>query len=124
MIFVFGSNEGGVHGGGAALVAYLDHGAVYGKSYGHYGNSFAIPTMGRDFMTLPLPKIAQYVGGFLAYAHGLPSVGFKVTALGTGIAGLDHKVIAGMFKTATPNCYFDEVWKPHLGDDFNYWGSY
>lgn len=44
MIFVFGSNEAGRHGAGAAKTAMRYHGAEYGKGFGHYGNSFAIPT--------------------------------------------------------------------------------
>ena len=44
MIFVFGSNDAGIHGAGAAKYA-LDHkGARYGKSYGHHGQSFALPS--------------------------------------------------------------------------------
>ena len=44
LVFCFGSNEGGFHGAGAAKVAMQQYGMPYGKSYGHYGNAFGIPT--------------------------------------------------------------------------------
>ena len=43
-IFVFGSNEAGRHGKGAALAAKLQYGAVYGVGRGRTGNAYAIPT--------------------------------------------------------------------------------
>lgn len=42
-IFVFGSNEEGYHGAGAAKQA-LKFGAIMGKGFGFGGNTFAIPT--------------------------------------------------------------------------------
>ena len=44
VIFVFGSNLEGRHGAGAALFAKNNFGAIYGKSEGLQGNSYAIPT--------------------------------------------------------------------------------
>ena len=45
-IFVFGSNEHGLHYGGAARYA-LDHfGAIMGQGVGPQGKSYAIPSMG------------------------------------------------------------------------------
>ena len=51
-IFVFGSNEAGRHGAGAARV-HLQYGAVYGWGYGHYGNSYAIPTLSKNLKPIP-----------------------------------------------------------------------
>ena len=82
MIFCFGSNEIGVHGAGAAKFAYEKKGARWGKSYGHYGDSFAIPTKDEYIETMPLDRIKQYVEGFLAYAKGHRKVHFQVTAIG------------------------------------------
>ena len=120
MIFVFGSNELGFHGSGAAKTALLHYGAVYGKSYGHYGNSFAIPTKDRDIQTLPLETIKMYVQGFLAYARGHRKAKFKVTRIGCGLAGYTNEQIAPLFKGATINCFFDSAWRPYLGDDYGY----
>lgn len=122
--FVFGSNDAGVHGAGAAAIAVKLHGAVFGRSYGHHGNSFAIPTKDEWIETLPLETIHDYVRGFIAYAKGHRKVTFKVTRIGCGLAGYTDEQIAPMFKDAPANCRFDEKWKPILGDQHTYWGTY
>ena len=119
-IFVFGSNEAGIHGAGAALFAYQKRGARYGFSYGHSGDSFAIPTKNEDIMTIGLDMINAYVAGFLAYATGKRKLKFMVTRLGCGIAGFTDADIAPMFVGAPKNCMFDEKWKPFLGDGYEY----
>lgn len=135
MIFVFGSNEAGMHGAGAALEAYKKHGARYGKSYGHYGDSFAIPTKDENIVSLPLDRIDSYVEGFLAYARGHRKLLFQVTCIGCGLAGFKHEQIAPMFITAPANCLFDDAWRPWLGDYIpqaqtkpkaprGYWGTF
>ena len=43
-IFVFGSNTQGRHGKGAALIAKIKFGAIYGYARGFQGKSFAICT--------------------------------------------------------------------------------
>jgi len=43
-LFVFGSNNRGVHGKGAALVAKTKFGATYGQPFGKQGQSFAVRT--------------------------------------------------------------------------------
>lgn len=53
-IFVFGSNEAGVHGAGAAAYAMRFRGAVYGEGVGRKGRSYAIPTKDMEIKTLPL----------------------------------------------------------------------
>lgn len=123
-VFTFGSNEGGIHGGGAAKVAYEKHGARFGKCYGHYGDSFAIPTKDERIETMPLDRIAQYVQGFLAYAKGHRRLTFQVTQIGCGLAGLKKEQIAPMFKGAGSNVQFDSAWKSILGNDYVYWGTY
>ena len=120
MIFVFNSNELGFHGRGAAKTALLHYGAVYGKSYGHYGNSFAIPTKDRDMQKLSLETIKMYIQGFLAYARGHRKAKFKVTRIGCGLEDYTDEQIAPLFKGATINCFFDNAWRPYLGDDYGY----
>jgi hypothetical protein len=58
-IFVFGSNEKGIHGKGAALQAKKVFGAVQGCGFGLTGNSFAIPTKIDPYHILDFRK-AQY----------------------------------------------------------------
>lgn len=121
-IFVFGSNESGIHGAGAAKHA-LTLGAVYGHSYGQAGDTWAIPTKNRDIQTMPLERIQKYVTGFLAYAEGHPNLNFQVTRIGCGLAGYKDKVIAPMFAGAPLNCQFDEQWRIYMGDTYKYWGT-
>lgn len=119
-VFVFGSNEAGIHGAGAALFAYNKRGARYGFGYGHSGDSFAIPTKNEDIRTLPLDMINAYVCGFLAYATGKRKLKFMVTRIGCGLAGYSDKDIAPMFVGAPLNCIFDEKWRVYLGDSYDY----
>jgi hypothetical protein len=123
MIFVFGSNTAGIHGAGAAKVAAFVHGARRGKGDGHYGNSYAIATRNSKFVTLSLPKIQENVGRFIQYAAQHPNLEFKVTAIGTGHAGLMHEQMAPMFRDAPNNCLFDKVWEPWLRDK-KFWGTF
>lgn len=123
-IFVFGSNEAGIHGAGAAKFAHQHHGAIYGKSYGHYGNSFAIPTKDVIIESLPIERIEMYVQGFLAYAYGHKKIKFQVTAIGCDLAGFKDKEIAPLFSGASSNCYFDDRWRLYLGSSANYWGTF
>lgn len=112
MILVFGSNEAGVHGAGAARAAYEKHGARWGKGFGHYGNSFAIPTKDMNIMTLDLMVIRKYVEAFLQYASAHKDLTFKVTRIGCGLAGYTDQEIAPMFWEAPSNCLFDDLWFP------------
>lgn len=131
-VFCFGSNEAGRHGAGAALTAYKKHGARYGVSYGHVGDSFAIPTKDQDLKPLELWRIGQYVQGFLAYAAGHQrDLTFQVTQIGCGLAGFTAQEIAPMFKGATSNCLFDDLWfdaflggHPSLAHLYNFWGTF
>lgn len=123
MVFVFGSNEGGFHGAGAAKAAHAQKGAQYGRGYGHVGNSFAIPTKDMTIKkTLPLSSIEIYVQGFILYAWSRPDLTFQVTCIGCGLAGLQHRDIAPMFKEAPENCYFDEKWRFML-PKAKFWGA-
>lgn len=124
MIFVFGSNEAGIHGAGAARDALDHHGAILGKGHGHYGQSYALPTKSPGLRTLNYNEIHKYVDTFIAYAKEHSEWSFKVTAIGTGLAGLDAKRIAAMFHNAPDNCYFDSKWKDFLKPGQEFWGTF
>jgi hypothetical protein len=113
-IFVFGSNEAGRHGKGAALHARKHYGAVYGAGFGRTGHAWAIPTKDAQLRTLPLERIAHYVRQFLVYAEQHPELMFKVTAIGTGLAGYTHEDIAPMFARAAANCRLPDEWRKLL----------
>jgi hypothetical protein len=123
-VFVFGSNEAGIHGAGAAHVALVKYGAQMGKGFGHYGDSFAIPTRDQIIETLPMKTINIYILGFIAYANSHKHLNFQVTQIGCGLAGLKPKNIAPLFIQAPDNCEFDKAWEPWLGSSFKYWGTY
>lgn len=101
-IFVFGSNLGGVHGGGAARIAMEKFGAVMGQGVGLQGQSYAIPTMQGGVET-----IEPYVKEFFQFAEEHPEMTFLVTRIGCGIAGFTDAEIAPMFVSAIhlPNVY-------------------
>jgi hypothetical protein len=113
-IFVFGANEAGRHGKGAALHAKKHYGAVYGQGFGRQGMSFGIPTKDANLKTLPLEKIRDHVSNFLLYANAHPELTFKVSAVGCGLAGYTPYDIAHMFMAAPanvhlPNEFLDEL---------------
>lgn len=114
MVFVFGSNTAGRHGKGAALEAVRRHGAVYGQGVGRQGNSYAIPTKDENLKPLPLESIRREVETFLGHAAMCHRETFKVTAIGTGLAGYSHEQIAPMFKDAPFNCVLPIEWQPYV----------
>jgi hypothetical protein len=136
LIFVFGSNELGIHGGGAAKVAHDKHGAIRGQGFGPQGQSFGIPTCskptGQPGFEISHEKLAYYVACFLAYAkiigRARPNIQFQITKIGCGLAGWKNEEVAPLFVNAPDNCQFDTEWKPWLGDktisgaDRTYWG--
>ena len=94
-IFVFGSNLKGMHGGGAAYVAFRKFGAIMGQGVGLQGQSYAIPTMQGGVET-----IRPYVDEFIAFAKQHPELVFLVTRIGCGIAGFRDSEISPLFEQA------------------------
>jgi len=94
-VFVFGSNLAGMHGGGAAWVAWRQFGAIMGQGVGMQGQSYAIPTMHGGVET-----IEPYVTEFIAFAKAHPELFFYVTRIGCGIAGFRDNEIAPLFAEA------------------------
>lgn len=106
-IFVFGSNLEGMHGGGAARIAYDNFGAIWGKGVGLHGKTYAIPTMHGG-----LDKIAPYVNQFIEFAQANPQFTFLVTRIGCGIAGFTDKEMAPLFAAAIniENVHLPSYW--------------
>ena len=94
-VFVFGSNLGGFHGGGAARAAMNKFGAVWGQGIGLQGQSYAIPTMQGGVET-----IKPYVDQFIEFALSRPDLFFYVTRIGCGIAGFTDEEISPLFEKA------------------------
>lgn len=111
-IFVFGSNEGGIHGAGAAWFARKNHGAQWGVGVGRTGSSYAIPTKNNGMQVLPLSEIYEYVKDFIAYARANPDLRFFVTRIGCGLAGYKDHEVRPLFHDAPSNCDLPEGWRP------------
>ena len=94
-IFVFGSNLKGMHGGGAAYIAYRKFGAIMGQGVGLQGQSYGIPTMQGGVET-----IRPYVDEFIQFAKEHQELTFLVTRIGCGIAGFTDEEIAPLFEQA------------------------
>lgn len=94
-VFVFGSNLEGMHGGGAAWIAYKNFGAIMGQGVGLQGQSYGIPTMHGG-----VDVIRPYVDDFIAFAKQHPELTFLVTRIGCGIAGFTDSEIAPLFADA------------------------
>ena len=94
-IFVFGSNLKGMHGGGAAYIAYRKFGTIMGQGVGLQGQSYAIPTMQGGVET-----IRPYVDEFITFAKEHPTLTFLVTRIGCGIAGFTDEEISPLFEKA------------------------
>lgn len=120
-IFVFDTNEAGMHITSVAHEAYETKKARWGMSYGHYGTSFAIPTRDIDMKPLSYPTIKAYVNGFLAYARGHKKMTFHIAQIGCDLYNEEH--MAALFVEAPFNCLFDEAWKDYLPEDKEYWGT-
>jgi hypothetical protein len=106
-IFVFGSNLRGMHGGGAARVAYRKFGAIMGQGVGLQGQSYAIPTMQGGVET-----IRPYVDEFISFAEEHKDWTFLVTRIGCGIAGFTDEEISPLFAKAhsIDNIVLPEGW--------------
>lgn len=106
-VFVFGSNEAGIHGAGAARAA-VAFGAVNGRGFGPCGQTYAIPTKDWHIETLDLETIRTYVSSFLRYARSRPDKTFLVTKIGCGLAGLAVEDVAPMFSGRPANVVLPE----------------
>lgn len=116
-IFVFGSNEGGRHGAGAAKAA-MKWGAKYGQAEGIQGSTYGIPTVDASVRNSLTPKqIKPYVDRFVAYVKFHPELKFYVTPIGCGLAGLHPKDIAPLFDGAygLENVHYPQVFWMHSG---------
>jgi hypothetical protein len=101
-VFVFGSNQRGVHGAGAAACAVQYHGAQMGNGAGLQGRSYAWPTKSWWIETLPLPAIAEGAARLVACAIAHPELLFVVTRVGCGLAGLTDEEMAGTLPADLP----------------------
>jgi hypothetical protein len=112
-IFVFGSNEAGNHGRGAALTAKR-WGAKRPVANGLSGQTYAVPTKPADVRrVLCLRDISNYVNEFIKFAESRPDLRFLVTSIGCGLAGYRPDDIAPLFaacRTIENVCLPERFW--------------
>lgn len=101
-IFVFGSNTKGIHGAGAAKFARSNFGAEWGIGEGLTGQCYAFPTKGYNIETLSLDDIDVSVIHLLGTVVVNTDKEFLLTKVGCGLAGLEIKDIANLFKKYKP----------------------
>lgn len=115
-IFVFGSNTQGRHGAGAAKFALDNCGAIYGKSKGRQGNSYAIIT--KDLTKNVHPSISpsyikEQIRELYEYAKINPNLDFLIIYSGNGINlnGYSNQEMAEFFSSVDnipSNIIFEE----------------
>lgn len=110
-VFVFGSNRAGIHGGGAALVAWRTYGARWTIGEGLSGRAYGIPTKDDHIESLALDQVADHVARFLLFAANHLEWTFVVTRIGCGLAGFTDEQIAPLFRDAPANCELPEGWR-------------
>ncbi len=109
-VFVFGSNNSGRHGKGAALHAIKAHGAIYGEGWGRQGHSYGIPTKDEHLKPLKIQDIAVHVEWFKVYARLHEHEEFFLTRIGCGLAGFNDEDIAPLFKGSPKNVILPDEW--------------
>lgn len=116
-IFVFGANDSGRHGKGAAKTA-MRWGAKYGQSEGLMGNTYGISTVNASITSKkPLRSIHDSVNEFVDFADNHPDLTFLVTEIGCGLAGYTVQDIAPLFREAVKveNIHLPKSFWKHLG---------
>ena len=119
-VFVFGANLSSIHGGGAAKLAYEKFGAIWGGRMGIQGKSYAIPTKSEGITrTLSIEEIQPYVQQFIQWAKYHTGNVFLVTAIGTGLAGIESDIMAELFRDVIniPNIHLPKQFWNYLLKD-------
>lgn len=117
IVFVFGSNLSGIHGAGAARVAFELFGAKLKEGVGLYGRSYAIPTKDHRIKKMRLSAIKPHIQNFVEFANRRPDLEFFITRVGCGLAGYKDSDIAPLFKGLGSNCSISHEWKKYIGEE-------
>ena len=122
VIFVFGSNPEGRHGAGAAKIARLHFGAVYGQGEGLQGHAYALPTKdlrvreNNGYRSISPEAITESIKKLYDCARRHPDKKFMIAYRNTytrslnGYTGIE---MIRMFLNAGPipeNIYVSEEW--------------
>lgn len=107
-IFVFGSNDLGSHGAGAAKLAFDKFGALWGVARGPQGQSYAIATLNVEMHPHLLIEIKLQIEQLYEVAIDNPHKEFLMTWIGCGIAGFKKSEIAPLLKGSPKNVILPE----------------
>lgn len=110
-IFVFGSNLGGKHYGGAARQAHESFGAEMGIGEGLTGQCFAFPTLDREFNQLSVDVLGVARNILYNTCRMHPDKRFLLTKVGCGLAGYPETTMRGLFANPPSNLILPEDWK-------------
>lgn len=110
-IFVFGSNPQGRHGAGAAKIARLHFGAIYGVGEGLQGHAYALPTKdlrvsaNKGYRSIPPQAIIQSIRRLYDCARQNPDKEFCIAYRNTdqcSLNGYTGVEMIDMFLSAGP----------------------
>ena len=104
-IYVFGSNAKGIHNGGQAKDALLNHGAISGRGIGLQGTSYAIPTKRSLHEKMPLREVREHVLEFIKFARSHTEFTFEVQRIGCGNAGFTDDDMKPLFENSPENVH-------------------
>ncbi len=102
-VFVFGSNMNGFHSGGAAKIACDKFGAVWGKSEGLSGKTWAIATLNTRMEKVSLDYIKWQLEDLVKWAERYEDKEFLLTPIGQGIAGFSKEEIESILPKLPKN---------------------
>lgn len=110
-VFVFGSNLAGKHIGGGAKQALEKFGAIEGQSEGLQGQSYAFPTLTKEFQQRHHLDLKESIRKLFHVAVEHDDKEFLLTKVGCGIAGYSEAYMKGMFRDMPKNVTLPEDWK-------------
>jgi hypothetical protein len=110
-IFVFGSNEAGIHGAGAAWQARHRFGAKLGIGEGLTGQCYAFPTLDRKLHKRSHGDLQESCRLLFECAGQHPEKRFLLTKVGCGLAGFDESYMRSLFVNAPENIILPEDWR-------------
>lgn len=113
-IFVFGSNEAGLHQYPNSIIAHKQFGAELLVGKGCSGNSYAIATKSKFINPLGLDSIAANISAFREFTHTQPNRKFWVSNLCDEYKMHNPWDIVPMFRGCNKNCIFPRAWRKFL----------
>lgn len=120
-VFVFGSNQKGYHGLGAAEYAHKNLGYPLNLFRGLYGCNkgiaYAIPTKDIFLRPLLINKIKDEIEQFVEFANTHDHLNFFLTAVACGYSRYKNSDIAPLFNNLNKtNISFPDIWKPFINE--------